>query len=516
MSEPILRMEPTRLSVEPGGQAMVTVTVFNGGNVVEGYDVDVVSTMPMPWATASPATLSVYPQQEATTVITFAPPSGAGAPGGSFPFGVRLRSQVDENMAAVAEGDLDVGSVSGLQAMLTPVASSGRWGGRHTLKVSNWGNAPARLRIVAQDQDQALGFMVSPPELDVPLGGEAIARVKVRTRHPVLRGTPQRLPFQVVCEPEAPQELGGPRVPSSTPERPVVDGAFNQKPILTRMVVAIAGLLLLALIALIVWLVTKGGDPKPPPKGAAVISAPAGLAATAPSDGVVLLTWNAASDVDSYELFQTRPLSKQKKITALVDPKDPAKYLVRLKVETAEQYCYQLRALRDDGPRSTLSEPEQCVATTLEPSATPSPSAGPAVISELPKEQGEVPIPDAIIPSESASPSPSPPTPVTTEPSEDPQRFISVLNVYIGFGPEDPPETAVAHRAQLLASSVPAKLLNTAAWTLTEPLSPNGWVLYVDAPEAGALTGVCEGLLARFDVIEDCSQAQAREVAPPQ
>ena len=152
-------------------------------------------------------------------MITFAPPSGPGAPSGSLPFGVRVWSEAQGGGSAVAEGDLDIGSVSGLQAKLTPIASTGRWSGKHTLKVSNWGNAPARLRIVPEDPAQALGFLASPEVLDIPLGGEATARIKVRTRHPVLRGSLQRLPFQIACEPDVPAGAGGP-VPRDVDDRP--------------------------------------------------------------------------------------------------------------------------------------------------------------------------------------------------------------------------------------------------------------------------------------------------------
>ena len=195
-----------------------TLTVTNPGTIVEGYSVDVVSTIPMPWVQVNPSTLSVYPQQEATAVIVFSPPSGSGAPSGTLPFGVRVWSEVEGGGSAVAEGDLDIGSVAGLQAKLTPIASTGRWSGRHTLKVSNWGNAPARLRIMPEDPDQALGFLVSPEVVDVPLGGEAVARIKVRTRHPTLRGAAQRLPFQVVVRAgRAGQEPAGPVPPARPP-----------------------------------------------------------------------------------------------------------------------------------------------------------------------------------------------------------------------------------------------------------------------------------------------------------
>jgi hypothetical protein len=387
VAEPVVRLEPTRVSVDPGGQVTVVVTAYNPGTVVEGYDVDVVSTTPMPWATVEPPTLSVYPQQEASAIVTFAPPGGPGAPGGSFPFGVRLRSQVDPERTAVAEGDLDVGSVSGLQGSLTPVTSSGRWRGNHTLKVANWGNSPARLRLVAQDPDQALGFLVSPPLLEVPPGGEGYARVKVRTRHPVLRGTTQRLPFTVVGEPESaagpPGAFPGPAVAMSTPERPVVEGAFSQKPILTRWVVVAAGLLLAALVALVAWLLLGDDDEAAEPEDALPPNQPTGLAA-APAPGIMTLTWDLDRSVDSYEVTLTAPATDTKAAKALPDPADPARVLYRMETDRAEEHCYQVVAVREGAPPSAPSDQACAVAVlTPEQQQAAEPTA-PAVIAPAP------------------------------------------------------------------------------------------------------------------------------------
>ena len=81
MTDPILRLDPARLSVEPGRQATLTLTVTNPGTIVEGYSVDVVSTIPMPWVEVTPSTLSVYPQQEATAVIVVLAAVRAGRAG---------------------------------------------------------------------------------------------------------------------------------------------------------------------------------------------------------------------------------------------------------------------------------------------------------------------------------------------------------------------------------------------------------------------------------------------------
>ena len=243
VTDPILRLEPARLSVEPGGQATVTLTVTNPGNIVEGYSVDVVSTIPIPWVEVNPSTLSVYPQQEATTVIVFSPPSGSGAPSGTLPFGVRVWSEVEGGGSAVAEGDLDIGSVAGLQAKLTPIASTGRWSGRHTLTISNWGNAPARLRIVPEDPDQALGFLVSPGRRRRTAGrrGRRAVEGPHPAPHPAWRRPTASVPGRLRAG-RARRSRPGRCRRRPTAGRPVVDGAFNQKPILTRMVVVVAGL----------------------------------------------------------------------------------------------------------------------------------------------------------------------------------------------------------------------------------------------------------------------------------
>lgn len=477
MTDPILRLDPARLSVEPGQQATVTLTVTNPGTIVEGYSVDVVSTIPMPWVEVNPSTLSVYPQQEGTAVILFSPPSGAAAPGGSLPFGVRVWSEVEGGGSAVAEGDLDVGSVSGLQAKLTPIASTGRWSGRHTIRVSNWGNAPARLRIVPEDPDQALGFLVAPEVVDVPLGAEAVARIKVRTRHPTLRGAAQRLPFQVACEPDVAQDPGGPVPVMSTAGRPVVDGAFNQKPILTRMVVAVAALLALALIAGIVYLLTRSEEAGPAEQ-AQQPDQPTGLRATA-APGVVSLTWDRVAGVQSYKLKMTAPVTDESEIASAPSTDDDSRLESKVEVETEDTYCYQLIALREGAADSAPSD-EACVDTLLPPEATEEPT-GPPTIAPLPVEPTE--------PTDGGT------TPGDPSASADPLPFISVLKFY-PVDDLDAAARAAADQAALADLGFQTKVMLSEDFTLTPPLDEPSYLLYVDGDTADEAALACTAIVA--------------------
>ena len=95
MTDPIIRLETTQLSVEPGGQGRSLVTVRNLGNIVEGFRLQVLGEGVSEWAEVTPAEVQVYPEQEATAVVVFSPPAGNTTRSGTFPFAVRAESVVD-------------------------------------------------------------------------------------------------------------------------------------------------------------------------------------------------------------------------------------------------------------------------------------------------------------------------------------------------------------------------------------------------------------------------------------
>ena len=181
LPDPLVVLSGTAVPVAPGGQATVQVTVTNRCSIVEGYRLDVLGDGVAEWARVDPGEVSMMPKQETTASVVFSPPAGPAAPGGSYPFCVRAQSLNDADSSAVAEGEVQVGTIAGLQAKLVPLTSSGRWRGRHSLHISNWGNAPARLRLKATDPDDALGIMSRPNLLDVPVGVTVVSGVSIDT-----------------------------------------------------------------------------------------------------------------------------------------------------------------------------------------------------------------------------------------------------------------------------------------------------------------------------------------------
>ena len=261
----------------------------------------------------------------------------------------------------------------------------------------------------------------------------------------------------------------------------MVDGAFNQKPILTRMVVAVAGLLALALIAGIVYLLTRP-DEADPAEQAQQPDQPSGLQAAA-VPGIVTLTWDRVAGVQAYELVMTAPVTDESEIASAPVADDDSKLESKIKVETEDTYCYQLIAVREGAADSAPSD-EACVDTVLPPEATEGPTESPTIVP-LPPEPT-----DGGATSGGASPSPA----------AGPLPFISVLEFYPVGASADPAAQAAADQAALADLGFPAKVLLSDDVTLTPPLAQPSYVLYVDGNTADEATAACSAIAAASPV----------------
>lgn len=374
MADPSLRLDPTSVSVQPGGQAQVSVTVTSESAIVEGYELTVLGGQPSRWAEVVPSTVNVYPGEEATATVVFSPPTGTEAVSGRFPFGVKATSTESDDASSVAEGTVELGAVSGLQMKMVPVTSRGRWKGRHVIRLDNWGNAPARLRLVPSDKDAVLGFYLKPDVVELPVGASTSVRLTARGRRPFLRGNPETHAFQVVGEPLDRPPGPAPATPYADPSRPVVDGGLLQKPILSRAVVALATLLVLGVVAAGVWAwhrpqgapgsLGKLGTP-PTPKDFQVASSDARS---------IKLRWKPVDQIDSYALLRVEPEDRQSVMgETSVNASQNVYTVTDLEPDTTA--CFKLLAIRA-GLRGPATAPV-CGRTTTapaSPSATPTAS----------------------------------------------------------------------------------------------------------------------------------------------
>ncbi len=370
--DPLVTVDSEAVTVEPGGQASVTVRVRNLSSIVEGFRLDVLGDA-AGWAQVLPGRIEVLPQGEAQATVLFAPPAGGTTRAGQVPFAVRVVSQVDPASSAVAEGDLHVGGVAQSQARITPATGKGRWSAKYRLEFSNWGNSPMRLALEASDPDEALGFLLTPDFLDLPLGTARSARLKVRARKPFFRGTPLRRAFRVVGRPiepgtRLPAPGPGPQPYGYDPTQPAVDGAFEQRAIVGRGVMPLAALLLVG-AGVAGYLASRPGDDPadesvaPPP--------PQELTVEPIGSTSAQLSWQPGDRVDSYTVYDVDPTTKTAfEPVALRTFEDVPGEQGRFEVgelKPATEHCFQVAAIRGEA-KSGRTQPE-CITTPAAPPA---------------------------------------------------------------------------------------------------------------------------------------------------
>ena len=232
------------VAVEPGGQVTCELKLRNTGTVVDQFTFTVRGA-PAEWAVVQPPTLSLFPDAEGTAQITFQPTRASGVEAGPVPFAVHVGSREDPGGAAVVEGVVEVLPFADTTAELIPRTSHGRQAARHNLAFDNRGNHPVTVRLSASDPDDLLAFDVSPAVLEVPPGAAGFARVRVRARRPLWRGTPQTIPFKVTATPDTGQPI-------------TVDGSMQQLPVIAGWIPrTVAVCLALAIMAIGVWVLSQ-------------------------------------------------------------------------------------------------------------------------------------------------------------------------------------------------------------------------------------------------------------------
>jgi hypothetical protein len=290
--DPVARLDPSEVAVEPGGQASVVLVVRNRGTIVENFDLRLEGDG-AGWSEVMPGELHIYPDEEAEATILFSPPEAGATAAGRVSFSVRATSAVDASVTAVADGAVTVAPVLALTATCLPATSVGARHGRHRIGFTNSGSVPVRLAVEASDPDEALRFAADPPFVDVPLSGSATVDLMVRPRRRHLWGVPRRWPFRVEGTPVLRADT--PLPPAGVPiERPSAGAAFEQRPLLSRLAILIALVVVVLLTALILVVVLRP-------------QAPDDFRVGTVTHDAMELVWVSGRRIDSYTLQRIKP-----------------------------------------------------------------------------------------------------------------------------------------------------------------------------------------------------------------
>lgn len=248
---PLIRIEPSGVTVAPGRKTTLTVTVTNRSEIVDRL---VVTHDGPDWATVEPGSVSLWPGRDGTVALTVAPPRRSDVPAGPLALRVRVANEQRPGLEASAEVALQVEAYDEVAASITPRTSSGRRTGRHQVAVANKGNAPWSASVSGSDPDDSLVIDARPPTLAVAPGSTGTSQVAVRAKSTMLRGAEQHRPFTVRLEPPNSAAIA-------------LDGAFRQRALLSTL--TLVGLAA-GIVALVVGGVALAGVWPPVPSSGSV------------------------------------------------------------------------------------------------------------------------------------------------------------------------------------------------------------------------------------------------------
>lgn len=370
------------LIVEPGRRVMTRVRIRNTGRQVAHYRVSVVpGCTPAAWATIPVPDVKLNPGADTDVVVNFEPPHDTQTRAGTFPYGIRVEPGADDGqLPMVGEADLTVGAITAIAVRLSPKSSSGRFNGKHRVLLENTGTEDLQVRLRAFDDDEKLSAAIVPQSVTVPAGGSGEALLRVRSRTPIVMGKRQSLPFHVAYR----RRAGNTRATAGPTDggevEAVVDGTYEQKPLLAKWMLVLMALLG-GLAAFLVWRALQPAEPQPSPPPFAPT---AFRAEPAPGD-MVLLSWQTDANVDTVRLRSIDCATSEAPLPQVLDGElgevdvsdAPSRSQPVGPFEQGIPLCFQARSVTADGSVSVWSP--EAVNISLGADALPVPTGLTAV-----------------------------------------------------------------------------------------------------------------------------------------
>lgn len=252
-----LELAPSALFAAPGGPAATaTITILNQRPVVEQIALQIEGLDPA-WPRLSEHAVNLFPGEQVQVRLDIQAP--AGAPGGRYPFTVRASSRQDPFIQASAGGTLEVAAVQQLQLELVPQRRQSRGPAVYTVRLTNGGNMDLRVRLDVQDPEEALRWECRPEALAVPAGGQATAELRVRPRRGRFMGAPESHSFALAAFPLEGERAEPFGVSAGEYVHTPLPAVLAGLPLRLRTA-ALLGLPLLAVAALLIWLLAGPGQ----------------------------------------------------------------------------------------------------------------------------------------------------------------------------------------------------------------------------------------------------------------
>jgi hypothetical protein len=235
-----VEVTPRRLSVVPGRNAVVTVTVTNTASIISGHEVRVLGVDPE-WVRIDQPRLSLFPDTSGVAGLTINLPEGI--PAGTRELDIEVRELTAPNDLELVKVALAVPADLHLKLGIDPVSTTGGSSAQSGVVVENTGNALVDVVLTGIDEEGLVTFTFDEMPTLAP-GEQAVSTARLRAKRPWF-GAIKIRPYTV--------ETG----PTDAPV--VAHGVWVQSPRLTRGKLALVGLLAAATVFAIVIAATLSG-----------------------------------------------------------------------------------------------------------------------------------------------------------------------------------------------------------------------------------------------------------------
>ena len=202
------RNDPT---VDPGGQAAITIKIRNAGSIVDRFDVDVVGPT-AGWVRVDPPPCRCSRASRAPSPSRSRRRARARPRAGVYPFGIRVRPAADPSGSTVEEGT-DLGHA--VHDASRPTSSPRRRAARASAGTRSSSSTGATRRPTSPSRPRTRtggsSSTVQPPRSVVAPDARVEFGVRVEVDDPFPFGADRQRPFQVRVEPgrQAPIALRG-------------------------------------------------------------------------------------------------------------------------------------------------------------------------------------------------------------------------------------------------------------------------------------------------------------------
>lgn len=297
---PLVNVREDHARITPGEAFRAHVDVRNAGTIVETYDLIPLGPA-APWVEIEPSSISLFPGEEGTALVTMRPPLSPSVVAGEYVIGIQAMSQVRRENAS---SDELVASVAPFYRFSTSIGRNSfsiRTKAKLLVQVANEGNSTVTYQVDAIDPDGYLTVKPDEPTVTLAPGESRWAGVMVKAAPRIIGTSFDTRAFTATITPIRNADTGMPIV---DPEVNTAQGSVLHKPFI-RVRLGFFGklLLLIGLLALIAVFLFSRFLASSPATTAGAPPVPMNFAATTSAAGQVVLTWDQSPGASNYTVY---------------------------------------------------------------------------------------------------------------------------------------------------------------------------------------------------------------------